>query len=135
MTNHRVGNPSSIRKSQGFTLIETLIAIVMVAAVLPIALMAVSHVTSTVSRLHKQAIAVRLADTKMAQWLADASWQSAPASGDFSPDTDGEDSQGFHWQLQLSPWRDASVTTLHLTVSWETESLQLDTLVVAKVTP
>ncbi len=119
----------------GFTLVEALIAIVLVAAVLPVALAAISHVTQSVSRLQKQAIAQRLADSRLATWLLDGSWQTAPASGDFTPGTDGDDVVGFHWQITVSAWRDPTVQQLHLTVSWDPPApanvVSLDTLVTA----
>jgi type II secretion system protein I len=122
----------------GFTLIEALIAIVLVAAVLPVALAAISHVTQSVSRLQKQAIALRLADSRLAAWLLDGSWQTAPASGDFTVDTDGDDVTGFHWQLAASAWRDPTVQQLHLTVTWDppaaANAVSLDTLVTPPAT-
>lgn len=116
----------------GFTLLEALIAIVLVAAVLPVALAAIGHVTQSVSRMQKQAIATRLAEGRMAAWLMDGSWQKAANSGEFQAETDGDDATGYHWQLTLSDWRTAPVQTLHLTVSWDppadTNAVSLETL-------
>lgn len=110
-----------------FTLLEALIAIVLVAAVLPVALAAIAHVTQGVSRMAKQATAQRLGENQLAQWLVDGSWQTAATSGEFSADTTSEDAEDvtrYHWQLATTAWRDSAgaVKVLTLTVSWEPAS-------------
>ena len=120
-------------------MLEALIAIVLVAAVLPVALAVIGHVTQSVSRMQKQAIATRLAEGRLAAWLMDGSWQNAAASGEFQAETDGDDAAGYRWQLTVSAWRTAPVQTLHLTVSWDpsvdTNAVSLETLATPPVTP
>lgn len=102
----------------GMTLIETLIAIVVVALVLPVAIAGVTRAVQSAEQVRRMDTARRLAETRLARLAADGSWQSAASSGDFDPRQDGEDAAGFRWQLATATWRDPVVRSLALTVSW-----------------
>ena len=117
---------------RAMTLIEALIAIAVVALVLPIALAGVNLAMQSAQQVRRMDIARRLVETRLALLSADGSWQSAATSGDFDPRVDGNDATGFHWQLTVTPWRDPVVRTLSLTVSWNasgnTRSLTMETM-------
>ncbi len=102
----------------GVTLIEALIAIVIVAVILPLALSGVSHALQAADQTRKQDVARRLAETRLARVVADGSWQSSALAGTFDATQDGEDADAFAWQVTLTPWRDRAVQILVLTVSW-----------------
>ncbi len=125
-------------RSAGFTLIEALVAIVLVAVVLPVALAAVSQSLRGADTIRKQEVALRVAQTRLALLVADGSWASAGTSGACDPRTDGEDTEGMRWQMNVATWRDQTVRTLKFTVSWgstsEPRSVTLTTLVIPKLT-
>jgi type II secretion system protein I len=120
-------------RRHGFTLIEALIAIVLVAVVLPVALAAVSASLRGVDQMRRQDVALRVAQARLAALVADGSWQSSGTSGACDPYIDGEDSAGLRWQMTVGTWRDPAVRTLRLSVSWgplaAPRSVTLDTLV------
>ena len=122
----------------GFTLIEALVAIVLVAVVLPVALAAVSQSLKGADTIRKQEVALRVAQTRLALLVADGSWQSAGTSGACDPRTDGEDTEGMRWQMNVATWRDQTVRTLKFTVTWgstsEPRSVTLTTLVMPPLT-
>lgn len=101
----------------GFTLIEALVAIALVAVVLPVALAAVSDGIRTIERARRADLARRVADARLARLLADGSWSGAATSGDCSAD-DGEDAVGLRWKLTITAWRDTAVSDLRMDVSW-----------------
>jgi type II secretion system protein I len=122
----------------GFTLIEALVAIVLVAVVLPVALAAVTQSLRGADAIRKQDIALRVAQSRIAALVADGSWASSGSSGACDLHSDGEDTEGMRWQMQVSTWRDPTVHTLKFTVSWGSvsapHSISLTTLVIPKLT-
>ena len=122
----------------GFTLIEALVAIVLVAVVLPVALAAVTASLQGASAVAKQDVALRVAQSRLATLVADGSWQSSGSSGACDPRTDGEDTEGMRWQMTVATWRDQTVRTLKFTVSWGTttnpRTVTLTTLVIPPLT-
>lgn len=106
-------------KRSGFTLIEALIAIALVAAVLPVALAGVSRAGQAVGQSHRQQTALRLAQNKLNWLVASGDWAGGSTSGSFDPALDGEDAAPFRWQVEVTPWRDPAVRQLHVVVSWE----------------
>lgn len=119
----------------GMTLIETLIAIVVVALVLPIAIAGVTRAVQSAEQVRRMDTARRLAEARLARLAADGSWQSTATSGDFDPRQDGEDASGFHWQLATTTWRDPVVRNLALTVSWGSSANPRMVTVETMVTP
>ncbi len=120
---------------RGVTLIEALIAIVVIAVIMPIALSGVSHALSAASQTHKQDVARRLAETRLARLVVDGSWQTSALSGTFDPTLDGEDADAFAWTLVMTPWRDPTVQVLALTVSWGAVEAGQAVVLTSLVTP
>lgn len=123
---------------RAFTLIEALVAIVLVAVVLPVALAGVSASLHGVDQVRYQDIALRVAQSRLAALVADGSWQRSGTAGACDPATDGEDADGLRWQMTVATWRDPTVRTLRVTVSWgptsAPHSVSLDTLVTPPAT-
>ena len=121
------------RARNGFTLIEALVAIILVAVALPVALAAVSDATHTSGLTRRHDIARRIAESHLARLVADGSWSSSASSGDCDPVQDGDDANGFRWQIVVSNWRDPAVHDLRVTVGWGSidaaGSVTLETLV------
>lgn len=106
----------------GFTLIEALIAIALIAVALPIAVAGISAATHAAGDVRTHAIARRLADGLLAKLVATGSWQTSAQSGAFSATDDGDEADGFTWQLTSETWRDPTIRTLSLTVAWNPAS-------------
>ena len=116
-----------------FTLLEALIAIVVVAVVLPVALAGVSAALRGANQVKYQDLALRVAQSRVAALVADGSWQKSGTAGTCDPSVDGQDAVGMRWQMVVANWRDPTVRTLRFTVSWGTfdagQSVSIETLV------
>ena len=104
---------------RGFTLLEALIAIVLVAVVLPVGIAGISGAAHAAGQVRRNDLARRLAEGKLNQLVVTGEWQTSATSGDFDPATDGDDAAGFHWQLTSTAWRDPTVHDLRLAVTWD----------------
>lgn len=105
-----------------FTLIEALIAITLVAVVLPLAIGGISAATRAASDVRSHAIARRLADGLLAKLVANGGWQTSAQSGTFTAADDGDEAARFSWQLATETWRDPTIRTITVTVAWEPPS-------------
>lgn len=99
------------------TLIEALVAIALVATVLPVALQAVTAGSRAIEDARRAELAHRVAQARLARLLADGSWSTAASSG-ACDDDDGEEAAGMRWTLAVATWRDPAVRTIALTVIW-----------------
>lgn len=104
-------------RHKGTTLIEALVAIALVATVLPVALQAVTAGSQAIERSRRAELAHRVAQARLARMLADGSWSTSASSG-ACDEGDGEDADGMRWTLAVGTWRDTSVSTIALTVTW-----------------
>ena len=116
----------------GFTLIEVLIAIVVLAVVMPVALAGVSAAMRGTSHARNQDIALRVAQSRLAVLVAEGSWDSSGKSGACDALTDGEDAVDFRWQVDVTPWRDPYLSVVKMTVMWgnplDPRSVTLETI-------
>lgn len=105
-------------KSRAFTLIETLVAIAIIAAVLPIVLSGI-NLASRAGLLAKQrTLAATLGEAKLNELVSTGLWNSGATSGDF-----GDDAPGFTWSAAVTPYNASDLTTqnleeIDLTVTW-----------------
>jgi len=97
----------------GFTLIEVLVALVLMGIILPVAMRGATLAMRAASTARHQAEAATLGEAKLTEMVAQGDWQSGNTQGDFSPDF-----PQYQWQLQ-SAQRDLDVTELQLTVTWK----------------
>lgn len=72
------------RRPRGFTLIEVLATIFLLAIVVPVAMQAISVSTSAASVAEHQTTAAALAESKLAELIATGDWQQGALSGNFS---------------------------------------------------
>jgi prepilin-type N-terminal cleavage/methylation domain-containing protein len=124
-----------VRKPRGFTLVECLFAIFLMALVLPavnLGLTAASHSAATARR---RAEASGLAQSKIAELISDAQTQSLSGenlSGDFGPDW-----KDYHWTAAVNTWvndpQPVNMQQLDVTIVWPDkgpqEQLTISTLV------
>ncbi|HUO07381.1 MAG TPA: type II secretion system protein [Phycisphaerae bacterium] len=125
-------------RRRAFTLIETLVAIAIIAAVLPILLSGISIANRAALLAKQRTLATTLGEAKLNELVGTDLWQSGALSGDF-----GDDAPGFTWNAVVTPYNDTDLTTqdlqeIDLTVSWksrsDTRQVVLSTLIYAPTT-
>ena len=130
------------RKPQGFTLVEVLAAMVLLAIVLPVAMRGISIAARAASISKHKTIAAQLGSSKLQEIVSTGLWQTTSnLSGDFT--LEGTEYQEYTWIAQLQPWTQRGVSQqdlqpqtlneLDLKVLWKSrgqdDSLTLSTLV------
>jgi general secretion pathway protein I len=120
-----------MKPRRGFTLIEVLAAMLLMAIVLPTVMQGVAAATRTASDSRHRTEAAGLAEEKLNEILATGQWQGGTLSGDF-----GNDWPGYRWQANVNGW--AADTTsvglqqIDLSVLWNgptrQQSITLSTL-------
>ncbi len=105
-------------RRRGFTLIETLVAIAIIAAVLPIVMSGISLASRAGLLARQRTLAATLGEAKLDELVSTGLWNSGAMSGDF-----GDDAPGFTWSASVTPYNDTDLTTqnleeIDLTVTW-----------------
>lgn len=121
----------------GFTLIESLAAIMLIAMIVPVALSGISQGLRTTSQMQKQQLAMQYAQQFMDYLIHSGDWSISGASGQLDVDTYGAEAANFSWQLSVESWRDPQVRHVQLSVRWsdkESDLVSLDTLVTPEAT-
>jgi len=77
-----------------FTLVEVLVAVLVAAAVIPVALRALMTVAAVDESTHRYRQAVQLADLKLRELVVTGDWTEAEEKGDF-----GDDYPDFDWEF------------------------------------
>jgi prepilin-type N-terminal cleavage/methylation domain-containing protein len=114
---------------RGTTLIEVIIAMMLIAIILPIALRGIALSHAAGQRAADAMTAAELARGKINELIATDAWQNAALQGDF-------DGLPFTWDATAEPWTDATFEQLDVYVRWEDRGRQyfvrLTTLVTAE---
>jgi prepilin-type N-terminal cleavage/methylation domain-containing protein len=130
--------PAIPHSHRAFTLIETLVAIAIIAAVLPVLLGGISLANRAALLAKQRTLATTLGEAKLNELVSTDLWQSGALSGDF-----GDDAPGFTWNAVVTPYNDTDLTSqdlqeIDLTVSWKSRSstreVVLSTLIYAPTT-
>ena len=124
------------RPRRGFTLIEVLATLMLLAIVMPAIQQGISIASGTASSARRRTEAAGLAESKLNELLATGQWQDGQVSGDFSPDW-----PDYRWQATVSGWQSdttsAGLQQLDVTVSWTArnrpDSVTLSTLTYVRV--
>ena len=115
------------RSPRGFTMIEVLAAIVLMAIVLPVAMHAISVATMVGDSAKRRAEASMLAQSKLNELLVIKAWQTGALSGQW------EDHPDYRWAADLKDWDSSSLKEMDLHVTWTAagrdQSITLSTLV------
>ncbi len=127
--------PSRSRRRGGFTLVEVLATLMLMAIVLPAVMKGVSLATAAASTARRRNEATGLAEEKLAEIIATDEWQKSSLSGDF-----GSDWPGYQWQATVQSWPEdtsgAGIQEVDLRVSWiarnSEDSITLTTLTYAQ---
>ena len=117
------------RRRTGFTLVEVLVTMVMMAIVLPVVMRGISLATNAASLAKHQAEAAQLGDqllNEMSMVLANGEAFSYGSSGEFADTV-------YKWQLETADDTETGITTMMLHVIWsergQDRSLALSTMV------
>jgi type II secretory pathway pseudopilin PulG len=98
---------------RAFTLVEALATLVLVAIILPVAMRGISLAIAAASHARHQVQASALAEAKLAELVATASWQEADLAGDF-----GGDHPGYAWAADVTEREEAALRQLDVHVVW-----------------
>jgi prepilin-type N-terminal cleavage/methylation domain-containing protein len=113
---------------KGFTLIEILATLALVAIVLPVAMSALTLAMNTALASRQRTEATALARSKMADLVAAGQWQDARQAGDFAPEQ-----PDYAWSATVSDWEGTYLRQMDVEVDWqhrgETCRVMLSTLV------
>jgi prepilin-type N-terminal cleavage/methylation domain-containing protein len=108
-------------RGYGFTLIEVLAAMLLIAIVLPVVMQGITAGLAASSAARRRTEAAGLAEEKMGEILANGLWQGGVMQGDFSPDW-----PDYKWQATVSGWaQDTSLSNLQeidLRVFWTADN-------------
>ncbi|HSU68524.1 MAG TPA: prepilin-type N-terminal cleavage/methylation domain-containing protein [Tepidisphaeraceae bacterium] len=116
---------------RGFTLIEVLATLLLMAIVIPSLMKGINMAMGTASAAQRRTEAAGLAESKLNEILATQQWQTGQLSGDFGPDW-----PDYRWQATLNTWNqdntNAGLQQLDLQVLYtyrnRPESVTLSTL-------
>jgi len=97
----------------GFTLVEVLASLALVAVILPVAMKGVSLGIGAAALARDRMEAAAMAEAKLNEVLADGSWQGGDQSGDF-----GSERPGWEWALTVEDWSGTTVRQVEVAVSW-----------------
>ncbi len=106
------------KSSAGFTLLEVLTALAILAIVLPVAMEGIGLVTQLAGLTRQRAVASNLAETKLNELVVTGSWNNGASGGDFSTNP------GYSWQASTQTCQEpdlpnAGLTELDVTVAWQ----------------
>ncbi|MDD5351136.1 MAG: type II secretion system protein [Chthoniobacteraceae bacterium] len=111
-----------------FTFVEILAALIFLAILLPAVFEGITYANRASVIAERQAVAVELAQNKLAELTLDNTWTSADPSGDFGPDW-----PGYRWESTQTTWDRDSMTVLavqtYFPVQGREQSITLSTLV------
>jgi prepilin-type N-terminal cleavage/methylation domain-containing protein len=101
------------RNARGFTLMEVLTAVILVAIVLPVTMAGISLAAGLAGTARHEAEAAALAHSKLNELQATRGWQNGNLSGDF-----GDAYPEYRWTATLAPWQASALQQLDLQVLW-----------------
>ena len=119
---------STTRKdSRGFTLVETLAAMLFMAIVIPVAVRGVMLANRAGVVAERTRVAAQLADTLLTETVVTESWRYGAQEGDFE-----EEWPGYRWILDTEAWEEDAMRLVRVEVLYDVEdreySVRLSTL-------
>ena len=100
------------RRRRGFTLVEVLATMVLLAIILPVAMKGISLAMAAGATARRTAEAAALAEAKLNELVADGTWASGQVSGNFAPDQ-----PDYQWHC-MTATRDYGLTEVGIRVTW-----------------
>ena len=122
-----IGSTVCRRRRAGFTLAETLAALVVMAIVIPVAIDGLRIANRAGVVAQRKSVAVQLADSLLNDLVATGNWQSSSPSGNF-----GDRWTGYQWRLLNENWTEDNMRMLTVEVTYPVQnqeySVRLTTL-------
>jgi prepilin-type N-terminal cleavage/methylation domain-containing protein len=126
--------PVTVSAARGFTLVEALATLVLVAIVLPITLRGITLALSMGSTSARRTEAIVLAESKLSELLATGAWQDSAMEGDFTTTPSGQSLTtekggrltAYRWAATVEDWLDTTVKELTVRVTWEARGVERD---------
>jgi len=112
-------SPRRRRTARGFTLIEALAALMLMAIVLPVAMRAITTATRVGSHTQRQEQAMALADARLSELLLTGDWDEGDAIGVFD-ESYSDGAEHYEWVLEVDDWHQTEFKQLTLYVTWQT---------------
>ena len=116
------------RAPRGFTFVELLATVVLIAAILPVAMRGIGLCTRLAGQSRRQLEAASLARMKVTELVVSGDYLTGDQQGDFD-----EDWAGYRWQAEVNAWTHDALQQLDVTVFWTAQnqerSITLTTLV------
>lgn len=114
----------------GFTFIELLATVVLIAVIMPVAMRSIGLCTRLGGLSRRQIEAASLAEMKMTELTVTGDWENGSQHGSF-----GGDWPGYEWKVAVTNWTDTSVRQFDLTVLWESMGRQREVTLSTLVYP
>lgn len=121
-------SPQRRRSPRGFTLMEVLMAILILSIVVPSLMQAYTICGSIAAISRQRAEALAIAQSTLDELLATAEWQNSTPSGEEKPGP-----TPYTWQTSLTGWEESNTQLLTVTVNWtsggQKQEITLETVV------
>ena len=111
---HRDNLARSHNRWHGFTFVELLVTVVLIAVIMPVAMRSIGLCTRLAGQSRRQIEAASLAKAKLTELTVSGEWQNGDQRGDF-----GTDWPGYEWSATVANWTEASVRQVDVTVLWQ----------------
>ncbi len=112
--------PSVSRGAAGFTLVEALAALLVLAIVIPVAVRGIQIASMAGEAAQRKSVALRVADRVLNELVVTGNWQRS-ANGNAV-----EGDETFQWQLKSQTWEKDTLKMLSLRVLYKTRGNPCD---------
>ncbi|MEI6232784.1 MAG: type II secretion system protein [Planctomycetota bacterium] len=116
------------KKHRGFTLIEVLAALGLIAVVLPVVMQGFSIANGLAASAKERTEAAALADSKLNELVATGDWKLGLLSGDFAPER-----PNFRWKAEIQNWDSSTLQELNVRVYWTARGSEREFIVTTLV--
>lgn len=120
------------RRRRGFTLVEVLATLMLLAIVLPAILQGISLAMLAASKAKRQSEATSLAQWKLNDLVTTGNWAKGETEGDFGTDPQWA---AYRWTAEYQNWSQGSVQELRLHVTWVVNNRQDEVVLSTLVYP
>lgn len=127
---HRDNKVKGDRRLGGFTFIELLATVVLIAIIMPVAMRCIGLCTRLGGSARRQIEAASLASTKLTELMTSGDWETGEKRGSF-----GTDWPGYQWTADVTSWTESTVRQLDLMVSWQSQGRQRTVTLTTLVRP